>query len=309
MIAELKEKLMFIVIVNSYSGQRRYKKVIKQLEKKLSAPFFPYFSDQYQGEELWIEVTKKLDKYEKQINGIIVVGGDGTLHQVVNRFYTYHLTFGLIASGSGNDFGRALKIPKGISKAIQRINDNKAQKYDLLEVNGKKVLSVVGVGVDAETAIQCQTSKLKKVLNRAFIGRLTYLIVLFQCLRYYKPVDLEVIDDKNNIHKFQRVWLMAGGNTTFYGGGIPICPNANPQDGVIEYVVIHRLPLYQTLIKALPAVLVKMHPSVTSCVSTLSGTEFKITAINHHTAVQGDGEKIGKTPAHIKILPKAIRIY
>lgn len=300
---------MYIVIVNSYSGQRRYKKIMKELEKNIDTPFISYFSDQFQGDDLWNSIHNKLNNIEDKVHGIIIVGGDGTLHQVVNRFYTYNLTFGLIASGSGNDFGRALKIPKSISKAIKRIMINSPQEYDLLEVNGQKVLSVVGIGIDAETAIRCQTSKIKKVLNRAFIGRLTYLIVLFQCLKFYKPVDLEVIDDTGIKHHFEKVWLMAGGNTTFYGGGIPICPYADPQDGVIDYVVIHKLPLLQVLFKALPAVLLKKHPTLTSCVSTLRGTEFKITSIDHDAVVQGDGEEIGITPAHIKVLPRAIKIY
>ncbi|MBU9711322.1 diacylglycerol/lipid kinase family protein [Evansella tamaricis] len=299
---------MYIVIINSYSGQRRYKKVVRQLEKKLRKPFVSYFTDQYQEDTLWDNIHQKLNDLGNKLDGVIVVGGDGTLHYVVNHLQDYNVPYGLVASGSGNDFGRALKIPRNISKAIERINSNNPEEYDIINANGKKVLSVVGIGVDAETAIRCQTSRLKKLLNRAFLGRLTYLMVFFQTIRHYEPMELEITDEKGTVHQFNNVWLTALGNTSYYGGGIPICPDADPQDSQIEYVIIHTLPLAKVLMRALPAVFLKKHQNL-SCVTILKGTKFHIKSKNKEVPVQGDGEEIGTTPACIRILPNAIRIF
>ena len=297
---------MYIVIVNSFSGQRRYRRIIRQLNQQLSYSFITYFSHNYQGEAMWDQIAIKVREINKEIKGVLVVGGDGTLHQVINHMHQYNLPFGLLAAGSGNDFGRALKVPLNTQKAIDRINTGVTKKYDLIEVNNKIVLSVVGIGVDAETAIRCQTSLIKKLLNRAFLGRLTYLAVFLQTVFRYRSLKVEVTDQDGKSHSFERVWLMAAGNTSYYGGGIPICPEADPHDGEIDLVVVHGLGFFR-LLTAIPTVYLKKHLSL-PYVTMLRGKKFTVLSKTAQ-AVQGDGEEIGKTPAIISIHKKAVKFF
>ncbi|MDG5787534.1 YegS/Rv2252/BmrU family lipid kinase [Evansella sp. AB-P1] len=297
---------MYIIIVNSYSGQHRYKKIMKHLNELLHTPFVTYYTDQYQGNNMWHDINGKINEIKTDALGIIIVGGDGTLHQAVQHLHHHTLPFGLIPTGSGNDFGRALNIPRNIKKAIERINNREIKTYDLLDVNERKVLSIVGIGVDAETAIKCQHSFLKKLLNRAFLGRLTYLMVFLQTVIHYKPLNVTIYDSHGEKNSFEKVWLIAGGNTSYYGGGIPICPLANPQDGEIDLVIVHSLSLIRLML-ALPSVFIKKHLNL-PYVTMIRGKDFSIIS-NELQGVQGDGEEIGSTPAKIKLLEKAIRFF
>ncbi|ADU30197.1 diacylglycerol/lipid kinase family protein [Evansella cellulosilytica] len=296
---------MYIVIVNSHSGKRRYNFILKQLSTFLHKPFLTYIASEYQEETMWIEIDNKLLDLKGQVKGFIIIGGDGTLHYTVQKLYHHNLPFGVIPSGSGNDFGRALKIPKNTKKAILRINQQNINKYDLLEINGKKVLSIIGIGVDAETAIHCQTSRIKRLLNMAFLGRLTYLAVFLKTVFRYRSKDITINNEEGCSFRFKRVWLMALGNTSYYGGGIPICPSANPQDGKIHVVIVHNLNIAQLLL-ALPTVFFKKHLSL-PYVKTLEGRSFTISTEN--IPIQGDGEELGVAPATINILHKAIEFY
>jgi YegS/Rv2252/BmrU family lipid kinase len=297
---------MYIVIINSYSGRRRYNLVLKLLNENLSSSYKAFLSHKFQGKDMYEEIRNAITPYESELKGIIVVGGDGTLHQAVNELYSLRLPFGLIPSGSGNDFARAIKIPGTVRKAIGRINNDHAQQYDILEVNNRKVLSIIGVGVDAETAINCQTSIIKKLLNRAFLGRLTYLAVFLKTVTRYKPLDVNVISEDGNTHSFTNVWLLAAGNTSYYGGGIPMCPEADPRDGEIDLVVVHSLGFFR-LLAAIPSVYLKRHLSL-PYITSLKGRKFTIQSKGRQ-AVQGDGEEIGVTPAYIKVHRNAVKFF
>ncbi|SDY89325.1 lipid kinase, YegS/Rv2252/BmrU family [Evansella caseinilytica] len=297
---------MYIVIINSYSGKRRTNKIFAILSTMLPDSFVAFSSDLYQEKDMWNAIHNKIAEMKQTVKGFLIVGGDGTLHQAVQQLHSYHLPFGLIPSGSGNDFGRALSIPMNAKKALERIVANQPGEYDLIDVNGKKVLSVAGIGVDAETAIRCRQSQLKKMLNMAFLGRLSYLMMFLKTVLRYKPSAVHIIDRHGANYHFQRVWLIAAGNTGYYGGGIPICPNAKPDDGQIDLVIVHGLGLFQLLV-ALPAVFVKKHLTL-PYITMLTGNQFTVTA-QRTLPVQGDGEEVGETPATIHILPKAIRIF
>jgi len=295
---------MYIIIVNSYAGKYRYQHIMTQLNNHLHTPFVTYFSHQYQGEAMWSEIKHKINELE-DLQGFLIVGGDGTFHQTIQRLLSYKLPFGLIPTGSGNDFGRALGIPRNTVKAIERINLQQPQLYDLMDVNGRKILSVMGIGVDAETAIKCQKSRIKKILNRALLGSLAYITVAIQTIVLFRPFDVRVVCD-GEVHTFSKVWLMATGNSAFYGGGIPICPMADPQDGKLNVVVVHGLNVFQLLL-VMPSVYLKKHVNL-RYVSIISGENIHIST-NNKVATQGDGEEIGTTPVEVKVLKKEILIY
>ncbi|UCZ54853.1 YegS/Rv2252/BmrU family lipid kinase [Bacillus shivajii] len=296
---------MFIVIVNSYSGQHKSNYILKQMKQHFSTRFVSYFTHQYQGDEMWQIIHDKINETGNALKGVIVVGGDGTLHQTIQHLHDIDVPFGLIPSGSGNDFGRSLKISNNTKKAIKRIIHNQPKTYDLLRVQDKRVLSIVGIGVDAVTASLCQHSKLKKWLNRAFLGKLTYLLFFFKAIKQYEPVQA-TITDENGKQTFDRVWLIAGGNTNYYGGGIPICPQSDPHDGKADLVIVHGLSLIK-LVVILPSVFFRRHLSL-PYVHSMSGTTFQIES-SHQTPVQGDGEKLCQTPITVTVEQDAVRFF
>jgi len=296
---------MYIIVVNSHSGRTKFRQLSKHLSSSSHISFVPYFTDDYQGNELWTQVISMI-KGNSPIRAIIIVGGDGTLHQAINHLHAFHIPLGLIPAGSANDFAKALKIPLHYKKALLRITKSAPKTYDLIKLNNKWIHSVAGMGVDAETAIKSIKSPLKKWLNRAYLGRLTYLLTFFTVIKDYKPFQVEFSFPDGKIRQFDRVWLLAVGNTSFYGGGIPICPKADPEDGLLDVTIVHSLSLWMLLL-VLPTVFFRVHTSL-PYVTTFQIKDISVNT-DHPVLVQGDGEKIGYTPENISVRTKSIKIF
>ncbi|PYZ94576.1 hypothetical protein CR194_03310 [Salipaludibacillus keqinensis] len=297
---------MYIIIVNSNSGRARYRQLAKYLTSYDRVSFVPYFTDEYQEKELWNQVSTHIKSTKRTIEGVIIVGGDGTLHQAINHLHRFQLPFGLIPAGSGNDLAKALKIPTNEKKAFARIKQGLPNTYDLIMINNQYIHSVAGMGVDAETAVKSNHSPLKPLLNRAFLGKLTYLLTFFTVIRTFQPFEAEFTFDNDEKVTLDRVWLLAAGNTPYYGGGIPICPKANPQDGLLEVIVVNRLSLFALLL-VLPTVYFKLHCKL-PYVHRFETNSFSVKT-NSPVLIQGDGEKIGYTPQEISIQRKSIEIF
>lgn len=297
---------MYIMIVNSSAGRTKFRQISKYLTTELHDSFVSYHTGDFQEKELWTQVISFIESHKRDIKGVIIVGGDGTLHQAINYLQDFQIPIGLIPAGSANDFAKALKISLNYKKALARITAKTPKSYDLIKMNNEWVHSVAGMGVDAETAIKSIKSPLKKWLNRAFLGKLTYLLTFFTVIRYYKPFHIEFSFQDGSIRHFERVWLLAVGNTTYYGGGIPICPKADPEDGLLEVTIVHSLSLW-TLLFVLPTVFFRAH-TMLPFVTTIQAEGFSVKT-DHPVLVQGDGEKIGYTPQIISVQTKAINIF
>ncbi|MCE7792104.1 diacylglycerol kinase family lipid kinase [Salipaludibacillus sp. CUR1] len=297
---------MFLLIVNSSSGQSVFKDFAQKLTIKLDTSFVPYFTHDYQEDDLWVQVKSFIKEKKSGLSGIVVVGGDGTLHRAINELFQYNLPFGLVPAGSGNDFAKALNIPLQHEKAFTRILTRTPDSYDLIKVNNHLVLSVAGVGIDAETAARTRNSSLKKWLNRIGLGKLSYLITFIAILGSFTPYSLELTQKDGQKHIFTKVWLTAVGNTPFYGGGIPVCPQADPQDGLMDVTVVHRLSWFKLLL-VLPAVFFKFHTKLPYV--TCHKTKQMTVTTKAPVLTQGDGELIGHTPLEISILPRSIRFF
>ncbi|WP_416149778.1 diacylglycerol/lipid kinase family protein [Salipaludibacillus sp. HK11] len=298
---------MYIVIVNSHSGRKNFRKLPNYFNNKESSiSFVPYYTSKYQEKDLWDQVKRFISLNKVAIQGVIIVGGDGTFHEAINQLHNFNVPFGLIPTGSANDFAKALKIPLNQKKALHRITSGLPSSYDLLMVNHKRVLSVAGMGIDAETAIKTNSSSLKKWLNRIYLSKLTYLLTFFTLIRQYHPFKAELTFQDGSKKFFDRVWLLAIGNTVYYGGGIPICPSANPQDGLTEVIIVHRLSVI-TLLLVLPTVFLRLHTFL-PYVTKIQSSSFSVKT-EHPVLVQGDGEKIGHTPQKISVQSDAIKIF
>ena len=92
---------------------------------------------------------------------IIVVGGDGTLHEVLNGIADpTQCRLGLIPSGTGNDFAEKIGIPLDAEKAMERIFNSEAKDTDFLEVGGVRCMNVGGLGMDVDVLERCQKGKM-----------------------------------------------------------------------------------------------------------------------------------------------------
>ena len=150
------------LIVNYTAGGKHGKKVKKTLsivEARLKEKNIKYavHHTEYKGHGTII--TRELIK--NGATSIVVLGGDGTLHEVINGFSNFDkVTLGLVPCGTGNDFATALKLPRDPLKAIDLIIDGTPKYTDFMQLPTVRGINVVGMGIDVDVLVRY--SKLKR---------------------------------------------------------------------------------------------------------------------------------------------------
>ncbi len=231
---------MLHFIYNPVSGKRHAAKRLKVVEKMLQDRGVAYAlhgtCGAHDGERIARELT------EQGETDLVVLGGDGTLHEVLNGMVDPSVcTLGLIPSGTGNDFAACIGLPMDVEKATKLILDGEAKNTDYIEVSDRRCMNVGGIGMDVDVLERCERGK--------FRGKLKYFFSLLKSVFTFKGYPVTVTID--GVEKTHNALLVDVCNGKVYGGGIPICPKANPEDGKISAVVVDCFGGRITLLKAL----------------------------------------------------------
>src|SRR5690625_1821927 len=216
---------MYILIINPVAGNGRAKYFYNQFirDVRIKNVRFKSFFTKYKGHAEEI-IRIYLDKNNTfQIKGIIVVGGDGTLHDVINGFDHDLIPVALIPGGSGNDFARGIRIPKNRNHIIDNIVKKISKPYSyghykLPQKSVRSFLNCVGFGFDAVVANHVNHSKLKRILNKLKLGKLSYLYALLVQLFRYKPIDITIELD-GVTKEFPACFFATVSNQPYFGGG------------------------------------------------------------------------------------------
>ncbi len=225
-------------IVNPASGKGV--KAFKAFKQKLTIPYRTYMTG-YQGHAT--KIVKHLVKEEK-IALIIVVGGDGTIHEVLNGIGMHAITLGVIKNGSGNDFGRYFKTFEHPREIERFMNHPKPSWVDVLRVKHGKfnrlMMNNSGIGFDALICEYVNHSRLKKVLNKFHLGRLVYPYYVIKALKAFKPFSMTV-SMNGDMTLYERVWFLTVSNQPYFGGGMQIAPMAKADDQLLDVTIVHGL--------------------------------------------------------------------
>ena len=244
---------------------------------------------------------------------IVVVGGDGTVNEVLNGITDFeHVSFGLIPTGSGNDFARGMKIPRIALLAIEKIINSKGDmKMDLGEVQAKgfekKVFGIsAGCGLDALVCKKVDSSLLKKVLNKIHLGGLSYIILTVVNLFSMKTSSCTVCFDDEYPQEFTKQIFFAGMNCPTEGGGVKMAPDASTFDGKLTACMAHGIPKIMTFFK-LPLLSAGKHQKLKGF---LSRPFSKVKIISDQIlTVHADGEYAGdSTEVEISCKKNCLRI-
>lgn len=289
---------MFLVVVNPIAGNGRALKVFHKISstalyQKLNIRLM---MTQYEGHAKMI-VKEETERLNEVLQGVIVIGGDGTLHEVINGLKGKNLSIGFIPGGSGNDFARGCAIErnpiKNFEKIIQQIE---TMPYFLgiykTDDQGKQnyFVNSIGIGFDAEVAKVANQSGYKKRLNRLRLGRLSYIIALLQVLFRFRPrtVQIELNGMKKTINN---CWMVTVANHPFYGGGMKIIPDARIEPEKFQLMYVHSLPKWKVL-SLFILVFTGGHLKIKG-VERIETTKVKITSpFNERLTVQVDGETV-----------------
>lgn len=161
----------------------------------------------------------------------VVVGGDGTLHEVLNGLsYPSVCRLGLIPAGTGNDFAAALGLPNSAEKAALRIAANEPQETDYLQVGNRRCMNVAGIGMDVDVLERCARSR--------STGKRKYLKNLFSSVFSFQGHRVRV--ESGAFSKTFDALLAVACNGSQFGGGVRICPTAEPSDHEIDVVLVEK---------------------------------------------------------------------
>ncbi len=214
------------LISNPVAGKKRALKNLKTVEALLAARGVAYEVHLSHAERDATNIARALT--ESGERELIVVGGDGTLHEVLNGLQNANeCRLGLIPSGTGNDFAEHAGIPLDAEQALALILDGEAKPTDYLDVGGVRCMNVSGMGIDVDVLERCKRGKMK--------GKLKYLFSLIRSLFAFRPYTVQVVNGEEV--ETHEALIAAACNGTQFGGGIRICPTADSTDGKLDAII------------------------------------------------------------------------
>jgi diacylglycerol kinase (ATP) len=239
---------------------------------------------------------------------LIVAGGDGTINDVVNGLgradFPEGVTLGILPAGTGNDLAATLRIPEDPGLAEDVIRQNRQRRLDVARVRSEGIgerffINVATGGLGAEIS-DANDEELKKRW-----GKLSYLRASLEVARDFDVRDLTLyLDDAERRVKAVNI---AVGNCRYTGGGWPATPKANPEDGLLDVVVIEALGVAD-LLELAPAALSESDYLDSDGVLFVRAKEIRVETQPPGLEFTADGEIIGNEPARFSILPQALNV-
>lgn len=285
-----RRRALLLVNRGARKGDESISKAVKQL--------------QYLGVEILEEsaehpqqIPDLIRRYRREVDLVIIGGGDGTLNAAAEGLIDSQLPLGILPLGTANDLARTLEIPTSIPDACQIIAAGKIRRIDLGCVNGQYFFNVASLGLSVQ--ITQQLSKEAKRRWGVFAYGLTALKVLWKSRPFKAEIRL-----KGKSIKVKTVQI-AVGNGRYYGGGMTVAEDATIDD--------RRLDLYSLEIKSwwqmillLPAMRQGNHADLRG-VRALNGTEFEVFT-RKPRPINTDGEITTHTPAQFRVIPQALAV-
>lgn len=235
---------------------------------------------------------------------LVIVGGDGTLAIVLDVLVGSGIPLVLVPAGTGNDLARALGIPFGsagsAAVAASAAANGVPRALDVGEAvcaDGTALfLTVAALGFDAKVSERTNVLRWPR-------GRARYYLALVIELLRLKPMAFALRADGVE-SELSHGTLIAVGNTRSYGGGMPVCPQADPHDGVFD--VVHIAPVGRLkLIRLFPRLLRGTHVRLPE-VTTMRSADVEVAAPG--LVVYADGERVGSESVRIRTIPGALSI-
>ena len=295
----------WFVIANPISGNKKLSKKWKEIEQLLDEKNidFSYAFTAYSKHEIELVHTAIQQGYRN----IISVGGDGTLHHVVNGIMTQRyaktsdITIAVIPLGTGNDWIKTYNIPNNIKIAINLIQQKKTILQDIghLELTNTAAFfnNVAGIGYDGYVV-----NKLNKLKR---FGAIAYLLSGISGLFLYKKTSFKI--EMNNKLVETKCLMTLFGICKYSAGGMQLTDYKESTDGLFDITIAKNLSLADLIlnIKKLFNGLITKHKKVETYISN----ELLITpvSIKNKPFIQADGELIGQGKVTASVIKNAIQ--
>jgi len=295
----------WFVIINPTSGNGAAKKQWNPIYAELKKQQFNFDFSFTEHKKHSVELIEKA--LEQGITKFICVGGDGTLHTMVNGILHLNpsnlseLKLGIIPIGTANDWVKTYKISNDYKKAIQILKNEFIIKQDIgklhISENNSTVFfnNLAGIGFDGYVV--------HKVHKFKYLGFLAYLTGAILSIANYKKSKLEI--KFNNLAINEKTLMLLIGICKYSGGGMQLTQNANPTDGLFDISHINKI----TLITLLRNINGLFNGNIThhKLVKNYKTSQLKITDLDvQKTFIQADGELVGSGSFEADIISGAL---
>ncbi|AMV60564.1 Transcription regulator [Pediococcus damnosus] len=239
------------MIVNPFADAGQAKKIWQKIEVQLKEEKVNYRVEMTDHPGNGVQLARDFALHHKLGEKwvVVAVGGDGTLHEVLNGLHLGggdQIPLGYLPAGSGDDFARGIKMPTQPLAAVKQflevqhaisldvgVYKNRMDSHETFFTNN------VGIGFDA-SVVHAANAGQKDNLKKYHLQSNAYVASLIKTFFRQKPFGLSVKTNETE-QKFSRAFLVTTTNIKYFGGGVPIMPLADLHDGKLDLVVVEQL--------------------------------------------------------------------
>lgn len=244
------------------------------------------------------EMRQEIERVSGQgIDAILLLGGDGTVHDALPAVAAKNIPFGFLPCGRGNDLVRNAGLHANLKKNCSLPPNLSFSRFDLPTVNQIPFIGIAYVGFDAEV---------NRMANDGvghWSGKLGYIAGVFGTLKNFRPFEIEMTIDGETLR--ERVMMVSIANAPFYGGGMKIAPQAVMDDGLLDICIVKEISMLE-LLRQFPKVFKGTHIYHPKIIMK-SGRRIKMVS-DEPREVFADGERVGTLPAECMIGGQTVRV-
>jgi len=304
-------------VINPHSGGGRTGRSAKSIAQKLAEVSGPLTVAMTTGPLDAVTITRHA--LREGFERIVAVGGDGTINEVVNGFFQDHVAINpnaelaLVTNGTGGDFRRTFDIGQTLEECLERIANGRTRPIDVgrltfVSAEGKTgeryFANIASFGMSGDVVRRVDKAK---IIKRLF-GRFAFTWGSLRSLMSYKarPIRLKI---DTAYDELVTISTCAVANGQYFGGGMRVAPDAAPDDGMFDVIVIGDAPkrevaatlnqIYTGQHIHNPHVKVfRAHSVIATPVEATEGAP---------VFIEADGESPGRLPAMFEVLPKSLK--
>lgn len=313
----------WLAVVNVFAASKKAGSVWKMAAAYLEEAGVSYKAEFTGGKYNATELSRKAAGrgYRK----FIAVGGDGTIHDVLNGIAEYAMaepevslsdfTVSVIPVGSGNDWVKSVGVSTDIKRAVEYIAAGVTGVQDVVKVSTldssdltaeplsvSYMSNIGGVGLDARV---CEIVNRKK--ERGKRGKKLYVSALLYCIRHRVPIRARVVCDGSQVFS-GRYLSMAFGIGKYSGGGMRQTPAAVLDDGLLDVTIIPDIPIW-TIAKEVYKLFTGKFLTIKEVIpATCREVYILPEGESDAEPVEVDGEVVGRAPVKMEVLEQQINI-
>lgn len=287
-----------VVVANPAAGRGRAGRLIGKVDRILHEVSVPHEIRVSESADHLLQLARQAAEEGAEI--VAALGGDGTISAVANGLLGTDATLATLPSGTADDFAKSIGMGR-LGPAARQLAAPRIERIDVVRVETGTVqrhyLAVAGAGFDSEVN---ETANAMRV-DLGATG--TYIAAVLKTLPKFQPATFSVELDGESDEV--TAMLVVVGNSTSYGGGMKVTPDASVMDGRLDVCIVEALSI-PAFLRAFPRVFLGKHTSHPR-VRMSTATKVRLEA-DRRVQVYADGERVGPLPAVFEVLPGALPV-